>query len=78
MSNKCWHCGKEELVPDARGMRCASCGATDNKIPKLSNSPVDPGGHRVNVGNGSGIVRTHRVSKSLARESEEARSTHSG
>lgn len=37
---RCWLCGSTQLVPDARGMKCGSCGATYNIIPKPGHDTI--------------------------------------
>ena len=37
---QCWNCGSQDLMPDTRGVRCRSCGATWNDLPEGGSLPI--------------------------------------
>lgn len=37
---RCWLCQSCDLEPDDKGIRCRSCGATYNVIPKPGSNPI--------------------------------------
>ena len=47
---RCWMCGKADLEPDDRGMKCRSCGATFNLLPKPGLPPFKGEGWKVTAG----------------------------
>ncbi len=43
----CWYCKHATMVPDKRGYKCTSCGATDSLVPELTNPGIV--GSEINV-----------------------------
>lgn len=70
---KCWNCGSRDIEPDARGVRCRSCGATWNKCPSLQPSMLERGNIMTLMYGSQVKVRAKHPSPAAARQAALAR-----
>lgn len=72
-NTRCWLCGSTDLEPDERGIRCHSCGATYNIIPKPGSDPLTEYRDYAAEPKGAGSLKSPSPSGRVVRQAAKAR-----
>jgi len=70
---RCWLCKSTDLEPDDRGMKCNSCGATYNIIPKPSSDPITERRDYAAASKGNGSLKSPSPSSRVVRQATRSR-----